>query len=287
MTVQGKILRNEKYVGEVLIIRYPSADLAWTVDVKLKKETEFINLVNAGIVVTESNPEARAFNGRVHLLHDGVQITLSETRDSGTYTLKDPQNNLGLTVLLEVQPASPSTFFIVCVVIGIFFTMVTCFCCVKKCCGKKSSSNIAQAAPQTETAHPVRYHDQNRSSGPGYSVAHAPNHSSQPRNRGVPRVTAASSSEPPDYDTVKNSLQPEVEPLGGQGGTPAPTLGSDCLTLDPGPRFELKGLAGSSAPPPPPQFRLNCLWCLYLRQTQLSVWSTVKTQVRSSQCCAL
>ncbi|XP_034546851.1 uncharacterized protein LOC117818093 [Notolabrus celidotus] len=245
--VEGKILRNEKYVGEVLIIRYPSADSAWTVDVKLEEERKYINLVNAGIVVTESNPEARAFNGRVHLLHDGMQITLLETRDSGTYTFKDPQNNLGLIVLLEVQPAptSPkaplSALLIFGIVVGYISLTVICFCCAWKCFEKWRSSDNAQAAHQTETALPVYYHNQNQSSGQS--------HSYQPVPLGAYGDTAAYSFEPPDYDTVMNSLQPEVEPLGGQGGTPAPSLGSDCLSSDPGPRFELTGLTGPSAPP--------------------------------------
>lgn len=36
---------------------------------------------------------------------------------------------------------------------------------------------------------------------------------------------------------------------GGQGATPAPSLGSDCLTSDPDTKFELKGLTLPSPPP--------------------------------------
>lgn len=46
---------------------------------------------------------------------------------------------------------------------------------------------------------------------------------------------------------VHFSLQ--VAPLGGQGATPAPSFRSDCLSSDPEPKFELKGLTFPFAPP--------------------------------------
>ncbi|XP_074530502.1 uncharacterized protein LOC141793607 isoform X3 [Halichoeres trimaculatus] len=255
LTVEGKYIKNDKYAGEELLIRYPSAISAWTVSVKLQGGRKNIFLVNAGALVTESNPDARQFDKRVHLLRDGVKITNLETSDSGTYEFKDPQVNIGLTVQLEVKPVPPvptvptkssSTVYIVCCIAGVIVTVIICCCCVRRCCRKKRSSHRSQAAPNTAAALPVYHHHQNQSSGPSYSVAHAPAQSHQPVNPSISRESAASSSEPPDYFTAITMPQPELVPLGGQGGTEAPSVSTGCLSSEPEPSFEL---TFPSAPP--------------------------------------
>ncbi|XP_074530621.1 uncharacterized protein LOC141793691 [Halichoeres trimaculatus] len=247
LTVEGKYFTNKKYAGEEHIIKYPSASSGWTVGVQLETGWQNIPLVNAGSLVTESNPDAWQFIGRVHLLRDGVKITNLETSDSGTYEFKDLQDNIGLTVQLEVEPAPLPIWVIVCCIVGIIVTVIICCCCVRRCCRKKRSSHRGQAAPNTAAALPVYHHDQNQSSGPSYSVAHAPAQSHQPVNPGVSRESAATSSQPPPYSPVMTTLSSEFSPLGDQENTSAPMFSSACLSSEP--RFELKGLNTSFASP--------------------------------------
>ncbi|CAJ1058535.1 uncharacterized protein LOC117818093 [Xyrichtys novacula] len=254
LTVEGKYSTYSKFAGEKLIIRYPSTLSPWTVRVKLDGARSYIAVVNAGSLLTDSNPYSysKQFNDRVQLLPDGIQIDRLETRDSGTYAFEDKHNNLGLTVNLEVHPgrtAFPPVSVIVPYFVGAILAAVVCFCCVKKCCIK------GQAASQTEVAPYPNHHDKDQSTVPSSSPSPAPAHSYQPINPGVSRETANPSSDPTDYSAVVNipsseeQIQTPVTPVGGHEDTPAPTFGIDNLSSDHEPRFELEGLTIPSAPP--------------------------------------
>lgn len=110
LSLAGRYLNTKKDSGEKLFIKYPSANLAWTVIAKLKEVREAVTLVDKGTLLIESNQNAYQFIGRVELLHDGFKINPLETSDSGIYEFKDPLNHIGLTVDLEVKTGEQHVF---------------------------------------------------------------------------------------------------------------------------------------------------------------------------------
>lgn len=239
--------------GGDVVIPHPTPPSSWTIKFKAEGETEYLTLMNVGKMFVDSNPqiEYRQFDGRLRRLHEGLEINPLKTSDSGIYEIRDDEDNLARIVKLSVRAAFP-TYVIICIVVGAVLVVSVCCCWIRKCCCfKKSYAKRSRAAPQTAAAPGVYNHGQNqRPAGPSNSNVRLI--SCQSVNPSVPREAAASSSEPPPYCSVnfhRNPLQPEAAPLGDQGGAPVPTLGSDCLSSDPGPRFELKGLNTTFAPP--------------------------------------
>ncbi|XP_059202726.1 uncharacterized protein LOC131982159 [Centropristis striata] len=198
----------------------------WTVSFTPKGELSSIPLVRERRLVNKWN-----FQWRIQLLGLGIDIDPVKHGDSGTFEYRDQQGNLFQTVTIDVKDEEISTAGIFAIVAAAVFAVVFIGLIVKKCCCKKSSSKRDASTP------PVFYHSSTQPAGPSYSAAPAPHHSYQPTNSFVP-------TEP-----TTTSLEPSVAAVGAQTTDPAPTLGSDCLSSDPGPHFEVKGLRSPSAPP--------------------------------------
>ncbi|XP_075959988.1 uncharacterized protein LOC142963158 [Anarhichas minor] len=224
-------------VNERLLILNPHSITPWTVAFTPEGEKEKQTLMHESNLFTDY--DLGTFTGRMVAVHNGIEIDPVESTDSGTFEFRDQQGYLVQTVQVSVNPAlteEVATVVYVGIVVGIIFAVIVCCCCVRKCCCKKSSSKRAESAPQTAATPAAYYRNTNPPVAPGYSAAPALDHSSHySRNAVVSR----------ERTTI--SLEPSVAPLGGQGVDPAPLLGSDCLSSDPGPRFELKGV--HSAPP--------------------------------------
>ncbi|XP_029297473.1 uncharacterized protein LOC115014618 [Cottoperca gobio] len=228
-----------------LLIDNPSSDILWTVtftpDGKVQKKT----LIEKGHLITQDEwiSEPWTLPERIQVLRNGITIHSLEVTDSGTFEFIDLQGHLTKTAMLLVKHEPDSTIAIVGIAVGIFFGVIICCCCVKRCCCKKSSSKREDSAPQTATTPAVYYHDVNQPAGPHFTAAPAPNYSYQPMNSLVSREATTISPDPPVYNPVNihvNPLQLQVEPLGGLGIDPAPTLGSDCLSSDRMPTFEFE-----------------------------------------------
>ncbi|KAF1384645.1 hypothetical protein PFLUV_G00122350 [Perca fluviatilis] len=220
-------------VNERFVIENPSLDATWTVTFTPAGEVEKNTLMEAGNLVTDDR--------RIRIMRNGIEIDPVNIIDSGTFEFRDQQGYLAKIVELRVEdellPSVLHPYAYIAIIGGIIFAVVVCCCCVKKCCCKNSSSKRHESAPETEAAPAVYYHDLIQPAGPSYSVAPVPDNSYQPMNSLV------------SGEHTTTSLEPSVEPLGGQGGDPAPTLGFDCLSSDPVPKFELKGLSIPSALP--------------------------------------
>ncbi|XP_073342579.1 uncharacterized protein [Pagrus major] len=242
---------NSKYydpkVGDQLLITNPFKEGPWTVTFTpvgdLKKQT----LMEAGDLVVEDDWRTTSFSGRIQVMQNAIEIDPVEITDSGTFEYRDTRGNLAQVVTVEVIPGPTPTYVYVAIIGGIVLAVFVCCCCVRKCCCKKSSSKRDQSAPAA-----VYYHDQDQPAGPSYSAAPAPDYSYQPVNPPASRQPAATSVGPSVHNPVNihmNPLQPEVSAPGGLEAAPAPPLSSDCLSSEPPPEFELKGLTFSSAPP--------------------------------------
>ncbi|XP_056294998.1 uncharacterized protein LOC130209400 isoform X2 [Pseudoliparis swirei] len=232
-------------VNERLLIPNPAGNALWTVTFSTEEKKEHI-LMQTGRLLTEDGWSSLPFTGRMLDMRNGLEINPVEITDSGTFEFIDPQGDLAQTVHLLVKPDSVSTFVYVGIVVGIVFAVIVCCCCVRKCCCKKSSSKRTESAPQTAATPSVYNHDMNQPAGPSYSAVPAPDHSTHySRNSLVSKERKTISLEPLGYNPVNIDVNPplsEVAPLGGQGGGPAPLLGSDCLSSGPEPTFELKGV---------------------------------------------
>ncbi|XP_059202102.1 uncharacterized protein LOC131981703 [Centropristis striata] len=224
----------------------------WTVTFSREGEVEdfFEPLIERGRL----NRYRDTFLSRLQLENGGIKINPVESGDSGTFKFKDQQGNLAQIVEVvveedvnkDVEDEEIPTAGIYGIIAANIFVMLTCCCCVRKCCCKKSSSKRDESTP------PVFNHDSTQPAVPSYSAAPAPHHSYQPTNSFVPTEPTTTSLEPSVHNPVNihvNPPQPEVVPLRGQTTDPAPTLGSDCLSSDPGPQFELKGLTFLTGPP--------------------------------------
>ncbi|XP_041652825.1 uncharacterized protein LOC121515932 [Cheilinus undulatus] len=255
LKVEADSISYDRVEGDTVVIEHPTTSSSWTITFKAKGETEYLTLMKAGRLSTYENPqiEYRQFEGRLRRLYEGLEINPLKTSDSGIYEVRDNEDHPARIVKLSVRAAFP-TYVIICIAVRAVLVVSLCCCWIRKCCCfKKSSSKRSRAAPQTAAAPGVYNHGWNQQpAGPSHSAAPVTPISYQPVNPSVPREPAVLSSEPPLYRSVsfhRNPLQPEAAPLGDQGGAPAPTLGSDCLSSDPGPRFELKGLNTASALP--------------------------------------
>ncbi|KAK9518035.1 hypothetical protein VZT92_023363 [Zoarces viviparus] len=236
-------------VNERLLILTPQSVTPWTVTFTPEGGKKKQSLMHEGGLFTDF--DLGTFSRRMVAVHNGIQIDPVESTDSGTFEFRDQQGYLVQTVQVSVNPEELATFVYVGIAVGIVFAVIVCCCCVRKCCCKKSSSKRAESAPQTAATPAAYYRNTNPPVAPGYSAAPALGHSSHySRNAVVSRERTTISLEPSRYNSINvdvNYPHPEVAPLGGQGVDPAPLLGSDCLSSEPGPRFELKGV--HSAPP--------------------------------------
>ncbi|XP_039670295.1 uncharacterized protein LOC120567398 isoform X2 [Perca fluviatilis] len=219
LTVKENNRHYNTNVNERLLIQNPTFVATWTVTFTPAGEVENNTLMEAGNLVTDDS--------RIRIVPKGIEIDPVNIIDSGTFEFRDQQGYLAQIVIVEVEleplPLVLHPYVYVAITGGIIFAVVVCCCCVKKCCCKNSSSKSHESAPETAAAPAVYYHDLIEPAGPSYSVA------------------------PGEHTTT--SLEPSVEPLGGQEGDPAPTFGSDCRSSDPVPKFELKRQPIPSAVP--------------------------------------
>ncbi|XP_068570783.1 uncharacterized protein [Cebidichthys violaceus] len=221
-------------MNERLLIPNHQSITPWTVVFTSEREKKNRTLMYGGKLLTDD--DLGTFTGRMVAVRNGIEINPVESTDSGTFEFRDHQGYLFQTVQVLVKPEQFATSVYVGIAVGIIFAVIVCCCCVRKCCCKNSSSKRAESAPQTAATPAVYYHDTNPPERPSYSAAPALDHSTHySMNVVVPR----------ERTTI--SLEPSLAPLGGQGVDPAPVLSSDCLSSDPGPTFELKGV--HSAPP--------------------------------------
>ncbi|XP_049441368.1 uncharacterized protein LOC125894172 isoform X1 [Epinephelus fuscoguttatus] len=255
LTVQEGFRQYDTKVDKRLLIQNPLGDVPMTVTFTPEGEMKHYTLMKAGLLVEdEMDSMPWTFTRRILVVQDGIEIDPVESTDSGTYEFRDPQGHLALTAQVVVKRVviSPAVGYGTSI-FGILFAGIICRCCVKSC-SKESSSKRNKSAPRTAGAHarapapaPAVYsHDSDRSGGPIYSAAPGSGYSHQPLNSGG-RTSIL--TEPMVHNPLQihvSSPQPEVDPLGVQTDDPAPTLGFDCLSSDPEPKFELKL---PSAPP--------------------------------------
>ncbi|KAL7395831.1 hypothetical protein ABVT39_024079 [Epinephelus coioides] len=226
LTVEAKYRSYETKVNGHLFIESPPGDVPWTLT--FTSEGEFQKtLMKAGHVVVDDDWDS-TFRGRIQVVRGGIEIDPVKIKDAGTYEFRDPQGRQtkSVDVMVKYDPATIITY--VGIAVGVLFAVIVCCCCVKKCCCKKSSSKRAESAPQATATPAVYYHDSNQPGAPVYPVARGPDSSHQPLNVLVSR------------EPTSTSPEPLVAPLGGQETDPALSLGYDCLSSDPEPKFELK-----------------------------------------------
>ncbi|CAK6956583.1 uncharacterized protein LOC128363195 isoform X1 [Scomber scombrus] len=237
--------------GQLLRILYPDGFTPWDITFSPKGTKTRVTLMEAGYLYEDLFSETVNFDGRIEKVHNGLEINLVESTDSGVFEFRDQEGNLALVVHLDIEDEYAPVYVYVAIIAGIVLVIVCCCCCCKKCCCKKSSAKRG-STPQTAAAPAVHYHGTNQPAGPSYSAAPlAPAYSYQPFNTlGNQEPTA--SPGPPVYNPVDihvSPTQPEVSVPGGQGAAPAQSIGSDFLSSDSGPTFELKGTTFPSAPP--------------------------------------
>ncbi|XP_033488498.1 uncharacterized protein LOC117260613 isoform X1 [Epinephelus lanceolatus] len=267
LIVQERFRRYVAYVNEQLLIKNPPVDTMWTVTFKREGAIHSKTLMQAGHLVEEDDWDFNwNFAERIQVLRDGIKIDPVESTDTGLYEFRDLEGHLAQLVDVVVYNEQPPTFIYVGITFGIIFAVIVICCCVRKFCREQSSSIKDASAPQTVAAPapapvpapapaPARgpavyYHDLNQPGAPTYTLPPGSDYFNQPLNSLISREPTSTSPEPPVYNPVDihvSSPQPEVAPLGGQEADPAPLLGADCLSSDPEPKFELKGLP--SAPP--------------------------------------
>ncbi|XP_044220676.1 uncharacterized protein LOC122991107 [Thunnus albacares] len=243
-------------VNEDLYITYPVAFTPWNMAFTPKGKKKSIMLMRAGNLVEEDDSMSESLNliGRLKEVNEGIEIYPVESTDSGAFEFRDQEGNLVLVVQVKVEDDFPPAFVYVALIAGIIL-VIGCCCCLKKRCCKKSSAK-RESTPQTAAAPAAYYHGRNQPEGPSYSAAPPhPAYSHQPYNAlgtQEPTREPTTSLGPLAYNPVDihvNPTQPEVAVPGGQGAAPTFSLGSDCLSSDSGPMFELKGVNFPSAPP--------------------------------------
>lgn len=230
LTVEEDTRYYELNVGDRLLISNPYTGDPWTVTFTPTWDDEKQIVMEGGYLAMQENWEI--FSRRIQLRRKEIEIDPVEITDSGTFEYRDPHGNLAQVVTVKVIFEPVPTYVYASIAGGIVLAVILCCCCVRKCCCKKGSSKRDESAPAA-----VYYHDQDQPAGQSYSAAPAPDYSYQPVNPPASRQPAATSA------------GPSVSAPGGQGDAPAPSLGSDCLSSEPPPMFELKGLTFPSAPP--------------------------------------
>ncbi|XP_033488369.2 uncharacterized protein LOC117260523 isoform X1 [Epinephelus lanceolatus] len=259
LTVQEGFRQYDTKVDKRLLIENPLGDVPMTVTFTPEGEMKHYTLMKAGLLVEdEMDSMPWTFTRRILVVQDGIEIDPVESTDSGTFEFRDPQGHLALIAQVVVKRVfispAPAVGYGTSI-FGILFAGIICRCCVKSC-SKESSSKRNKSALQTAGAHarapapapaPAVYnHDSDRSGGPIYSAAPGSGYSHQPLNSGGPTSILIEPMVHNPSQIHVSSPQPEVDPLGGEGDDPAPSLSFDCLSSDPEPKFELKL---PSAPP--------------------------------------
>ncbi|XP_030224492.1 uncharacterized protein LOC115552482 [Gadus morhua] len=257
-----------KNEGEQLHFEFP---------MKLKSYTVSYTNADDGdgwVISNEEYKTTRHFDRRMQLrsTQQYTYLVIDDLKawDSGVFYIQDDQANLAVKVTLEVA-APASTWMNVGLASGVVFIMVSCCFCLKRCCCKKSSKSseeVTEAAddpPQLQEYSvmppPPRYHMEpmppSVSGGPVYSyrpVAPAASAVEVSAFQADPRTANASCS--PTSQTVISVPSPpvpftapsaEAPATGSQAGTQDSSFGSNFLSSETDPCFEMKGM--NLAPP--------------------------------------
>lgn len=194
----------------------------------------------------EDNWMSERFEMRVEAKDDHLVIDPVESTDSGTFEFRDQNGYLVMSVDLEVNEVVPASVF-VGVIVGIIFVVIICCCCMRKCCCKKSSSKRSEPAPQSAAASATNYYANSQPAVLPYSAVPSTPSSYRPVNPHV-SVEPATTSRVPQAAAIGGHEGATV--VGGQGAdAAAPSFNTDCLSADPAPTFELKGLHFLTASP--------------------------------------
>lgn len=189
------------------------------------------------------------FAGRIRKLPEPtLHITIEDLQpsDSGRFEFTDVKGNKGFVVDMMVKDRYPPYVRYIVAAVSVL-TVVFCCCYVRKrCCKKTARKN--HSVPETEAAPDVYYHDDNTqpstsahpsaSHGPTYSYPlyhNQPGPTPQPpmvtvpedphMSSSQPEAGAASSQEPPSYDSLFSGAEPQFELRGTFPS--APPLSSD------------------------------------------------------------
>ncbi|KAM3612856.1 uncharacterized protein V6R79_015636 [Siganus canaliculatus] len=228
LTVQEDRLYIDSEVSEQLTIKNPSFNLPWTVNFIPDGNNLRKTLVIEGQLATGYGSDAAPFRGNTEVHSDGIEISYVETTHSGLYEFYDPQGNLAQTVRVKVKSKTTSALIYAAVVGGaLLMGTLCCCCCMRKCCCRKSSSKRTAAAPD------MHYH--NQPTGPNHSTTSAPAYSTLP-------VTLH--AQPATTSTGARAATPD-----SRAAVPGPSMGSDFLSSNAEPTFELKGVSFASAQP--------------------------------------
>ncbi|XP_077588875.1 uncharacterized protein LOC144207334 isoform X2 [Stigmatopora nigra] len=205
---------------------------------------------------------------RIFFEYDRLEFDPVKLGDSGVYTFRDADGNMAFWADVQVEEV-PTPAYAYVVIVGVVLAAVAiCCCCCRKCCCKKKSAKSPAAAAQEATgpaAPATYYHGTNPATGPSYSApppaVPAATYSYQPAATYSyqPAANPVFPGEPPSFGApAYNRVDVHPDPTPTQlEVAPAPTL-TPALTLtraappaddDDGPKFELKGLRFSSAPP--------------------------------------
>ncbi|CAL8304362.1 unnamed protein product [Arctogadus glacialis] len=255
-----------KNEGEQLLFEFPMELKSYTVT--------YTNPDDGETTVISKGGYERLFDGRLQFRstqkYNYLEIDDLQVRDSGVFSIQDDRANLAVRVTLEVA-ASASTWLNVGFAAGVVSIVVSCCCCLKRCCCKKSSKSSEEVAepaddpPQLQEYSvmppPPRYHMEpmppSVSSGPVYSYRPAdpaPGAVEVSAFRADPRTANASCS--PTSQTVISVPSPpmpftapsaEAPATGSQAGTQDRFFGSNFLSSETDPCFEMKGM--NLAPP--------------------------------------
>ncbi|KAM3613244.1 uncharacterized protein V6R79_022913 [Siganus canaliculatus] len=232
LTVQEIQRYINKEVSQRLIIRNPPFDLPWTVKFipdgsNVRRPLMLHGHLFPGLVI------GKPFHQNIELNSDGIAIDDVQTTHSGLYEFYDLRGNLVQTVRVKVKSKPSPTLFYAAVVGGTLLLgalCCCCCCCMRKCCCRKSSSKRTAAAPATY------YH--NQPTCPNYSTTSAPGYST------LPVTLHAQPAQP-----ATTSLGPRPATPENRAAVPGPSMGSDFLSSNAEPTFELKGVSFASAPP--------------------------------------
>lgn len=232
--------------GDDLVLEYTQTIKPWIVTFIPERQSHSVTTIRDGIVTQDD-----WFNGRIHVVGEGIEISPLERKDSGSFHFQDAKGNLALVVEVEVEKSETSGNVIYWVIGGLLSSLTFICCCRSCCCGKSSKKD--KTAEEAAEPPDVYYHGENEPADPGLP---APPSSSTLSYRPVvsyfPEGSTAAPLDPPPYHSLNphvNPAQPQVAPPDGLGSVPDAPVVPNTLSSDTEPRFELKGATFPSAPP--------------------------------------
>lgn len=274
-----KLLVEEKerdiYIDEGRELHLDYRDIApiWTITFQPLETHRNYALMERGTADWFAEP----FGGRVDFRGSSIAISHVEYQDSGTYEFIDSKGCVALRVKVEVINVDAPSWVYALSFAGVPFGLICCCYCVKSFRKKSPSKRNdpdteATAAPTPATA--LFHHDTTQPTGSGQSgTSHLP--VNLPAHRELtsasggppdstqhpdPSASAAPSTaafsylptNPPTYMEAMSDGPPTYESVNFSPSPPqseAAAEGSDFISSDSEPKFDVKGSAGPSAPP--------------------------------------